>query len=146
MNIEVLLTEAEIAQEFAESMQARDLPEKFFYWSPLSVNAWLDLSRAVYEGPSLPPDEIREKLITRFANSGGAIPVISLGAGEGTRDRALLKGLGPAETLRYFPVDASQGLLELACGAADNEDIETRGIKADISSPMHLVLASDVAE
>jgi hypothetical protein len=30
MKVEVLLTEMEIAKEFAESMQARDLPEKFF--------------------------------------------------------------------------------------------------------------------
>ena len=37
MNIEVLLTEAEIADEFAEAMEARDVPEKFFYWTPLSV-------------------------------------------------------------------------------------------------------------
>ena len=40
MNIEVLLTEAEIADEFAESFEARDLPEKFFYWSNPSVKAW----------------------------------------------------------------------------------------------------------
>src|SRR6266478_8848758 len=45
MNIEVFLTEAEIAQEFAESIEARDLPEKFFYWFPRSVRAWLDLSQ-----------------------------------------------------------------------------------------------------
>jgi hypothetical protein len=30
MNIEVLLTETEIADEFAESIEARDIPEKFF--------------------------------------------------------------------------------------------------------------------
>src|SRR5215469_13681296 len=35
---------------------------------------------------------------------------------------------------------------ETACGAADDEDIETVGIKADISSPVHLVYAADAAE
>ena len=44
MNIEVLLTEAEIADEFAEAMEARDLPEKFFYWTPLSVRAWKEVA------------------------------------------------------------------------------------------------------
>ena len=41
MKIEILLTETEIAQEFSESMEARDIPEKFFYWFPLSAQAWL---------------------------------------------------------------------------------------------------------
>jgi len=41
MKIEVVLTEAEIVQELAEAVEARDLPEKFFYWSPPAVRAWL---------------------------------------------------------------------------------------------------------
>ena len=45
----VLLTEAEIAHEFAEAMEARDLPEKFFYWTPLSVNAWKNLAGESHE-------------------------------------------------------------------------------------------------
>jgi uncharacterized SAM-dependent methyltransferase len=46
----------------------------------------------------------------------------------------------------YFPVDASQTMLEMACAGADDEDIETVGIKADISSPVHLIYAADAAE
>ena len=46
----------------------------------------------------------------------------------------------------YFPVDASQTMLEMACAGADDDDIETVGIKADISSPVHLVYAADAAE
>ena len=45
MNIEVLLTEAEIAQEFTESIEARDLPEKFFYWFQQSVRSWRALAQ-----------------------------------------------------------------------------------------------------
>ena len=37
MKVEVVLTEADIAQEFAEAMEARDLPEKFFFWFPRSA-------------------------------------------------------------------------------------------------------------
>ena len=32
MKVEVVLTEADITQEFAEAVEARDLPEKFFFW------------------------------------------------------------------------------------------------------------------
>ena len=44
MKVEVVLTETDIAQEFAEAMEARDLPEKFFFWSPRSARAWTGLT------------------------------------------------------------------------------------------------------
>lgn len=147
MKTEVLLTEAEIAEEFSESIEARDLPEKFFYWTPLSVNAWKALSAAS-------ESTLRDTwagLASRAADLtkpfGRRVPVISLGAGEGLKDRLLLKALTDAgREVFYFPVDASQTLLETACAGAEDDDCEAMGIKADISSPMHLVLASDVSE
>src|SRR5665213_1691744 len=132
MNIEVLLTEAEIADEFAESMEARDLPEKFFYWTAPSVKAWQALAAKL-------PD------LTKFF--GNRVPVISFGAGDGSKDRLLLKSLVAAgREVKYYPVDASQTLLETACAGAEEDDVDTMGIKADISSPMHLLLAADVSE
>jgi len=149
MKVEVVLTEADIAQEFAEAMEARDLPEKFFFWSPRSAHAWTVLSEetTLYGGlletwAAIAADA--PKLAQHFA---GRIPVISFGSGNGARDRMLMNALKEAgcECL-YFPVDASQVMLEIACAGADDEDIETVGIKADISSPVHLVYAADAAE
>jgi hypothetical protein len=48
--------------------------------------------------------------------------------------------------VKYFPVDASQTLLETACAGAEDDDCEALGLKADISSPVHLLLAADVSE
>jgi uncharacterized SAM-dependent methyltransferase len=146
MNIEVFLTEAEIAQEFVESIEARDLPEKFFYWFPRSVKAWLDLAQnSVTAGLR----QCWESLDHGALHLGGdaTVSVVSLGSGDGAKDRAMIKSLQAAgRSVKYLPVDASQTLLELACSAAEDAEIETLGIKADISSPMHLVLASDAAE
>lgn len=148
MNIEVLLTEAEIAQEFADSLEARDLPEKFFYWLPLSVKAWRDLaSGEEYRGLNRTWDLVNSKAQELAASFGPIVPVVSLGAGDGNKDRALIQALQRAgKTVKYFPVDASQTLLEIACAAAEDDELEVLGIKADISSPMHVVLASDAAE
>jgi hypothetical protein len=44
MKVEVVLTETDIAQEFAEAIEARDLPEKFFYWFPRSATEWARLA------------------------------------------------------------------------------------------------------
>src|SRR6202012_2013025 len=147
MNIEVLLTEAEIADEFAEAMEARDLPEKFFYWSPASVRAWKDLSASGNERLQQTWDALGLKAGDLTKSFGTRVPVISFGAGEGLKDRIMLKALQAAgREVKYFPVDASQTLLETACAGAEDDDCEAMGIKADISSPVHLLLAADVSE
>ncbi len=148
MNIEVFLTEAEIAQEFVESIQARDLPEKFFYWFPRSVRAWLDLSQNSVTAGLRQCWESLADHAPKIAGAGDTpVSVVSFGSGDGAQDRTVIKSLQrDGRAVKYFPVDASQTLLELACSAAEDAEIETMGIKADISSPMHLVLASDAAE
>jgi uncharacterized SAM-dependent methyltransferase len=147
MNIEVLLTEAEIADEFGESIEARDLPEKFFYWTPLSVNAWRSISLRSHEQMKDTWEALAAKApdLTRLFNA--QIPVISFGAGDGTKDRMFLRALRQAgRDVKYFPVDASQMLLEIACAGAEDDECEAVGIKADISSPIHVLLAADAAE
>jgi hypothetical protein len=147
MNIEVLLTEAEIADEFAEAMEARDLPEKFFYWTPLSVRAWKELSAISNESVRQTWDALALKAADLTKPFGTRVPVISFGAGTGLKDRKILKALNEAgREVKYYPVDSSQTLLEAACAGAEDDDCEALGLKADISSPMHLLLAADVSE
>ncbi len=147
MTIEVLLTEAEIADEFAEAMEARDLPEKFFYWTPLSVRAWKQLGEKSHESVKPTWDALAAKATELVKSFGGKVPVISFGAGDGSKDRLILKALLAAgREVRYVPVDSSQTMLEIACAGAEDDDCDTLGLKADISSPVHLMLAADVSE
>jgi Histidine-specific methyltransferase, SAM-dependent len=147
MNIEVLLTEAEIADEFAEAMEARDLPEKFFYWTPLSVRAWKEVAAVANESLRQTWDALAIKAAELTKRFGTRVPVISFGAGDGLKDRVILKALRNAgREVKYFPIDASQTLLETACAGAEDDDCEALGLKADISSPVHLLLAADVSE
>jgi len=149
MKVEVVLTEADIAQEFAEAIDARDLPEKFFYWFPRSAAEWSRLTQNsdLYGGLWETWKQICADAPAIARDFGPRIPIISFGAGDGARDRLLMGTFtdGGVE-VRYFPVDASQTMLEAACGGAEDEDVETTGIKADISSPVHLVYAADAAE
>jgi uncharacterized SAM-dependent methyltransferase len=148
MKIETLLTEAEISEEFAEAMEARDVPEKFFYWHPLCVRAWLALSQGVtYESRLHSWNLLVDDTENISSHLDSIVAVISLGAGDGAQDVLLLKALQSVKLdVDYFPVDASQQLLEMACAAAEDEEVDTLGLKADISSPMHLVLAADASE
>jgi hypothetical protein len=129
-------------------MEARDLPEKFFYWFPLSVRAWREFSAdGGFHDLERTWDAISGKVCEYTKHFPGSVAVVSYGAGDGGKDRRLIQALkSNGRDVRYFPVDASQTLLETACAAAEDDDVEVIGIKADISSPMHLVLASDAAE
>src|SRR3954451_5866517 len=149
MKVEVVLTETDIAQEFVEAIEARDLPEKFFYWFPRSAMEWGALAgdRDLYGGLSASWANIAADAATIAGQFGRRLPIISFGAGDGRRDCRLIAALKDtgAECV-YYPVDASQAMLEMACNSADDEDVEATGIKADISSPVHLVYAADAAE
>jgi len=82
MNIEVLLTETEIADELVESIEARDLPEKFFYWTPLSIQSWKALSSRSEEALRESWEGLASKAADLTRAFPGIIPVISFGAGE----------------------------------------------------------------
>jgi uncharacterized SAM-dependent methyltransferase len=149
MKVEVVLTETDIAQEFVEAIEARDLPEKFFYWFPRSATEWAALASdtELYGGLAETWKAIAADAGSLAKHFGRHAPVISFGAGDGRRDCQLMMALhdNGCECV-YYPVDASQAMLEIACSSADDADIETVGIKADISSPVHLVYAADAAE
>jgi len=149
MRVDVILTETDITQEFTEALEARDLPEKFFFWFPRSAAEWSALTRdaGLYGGLRETWKQISSDAAELARHFGKRAPVISFGAGDGACDRLLMLALQDAGCeCAYFPVDASQTLLEMACAGAEDEDIETSGIKADISSPVHLVYAADAAE
>src|SRR5438046_7760460 len=149
MKVEVVLSEADIAQEFIEAIEARDLPEKFFFWFPQAAAEWTALvsNTELYGGIADTWNAIAADAPALAGHFGGKLPVISIGAGDGARDRVLIRALKDTGCeCQYFPVDASQSMLEAACAGAEDEDIETVGIKADISSPVHLIYAADAAE
>lgn len=139
LRIEVVLTENEIADEFLRGFRRRNIPEKFFYWFPLSVRAWLNLCKdgeyrnfiRSYRLVTDAADEIAEQLPSR-------VEVVSLGSGQGHKDMILL---GAARKLNrdltYVPVDSSQALLEMACQGAADAGIEHRGLKLDVENSAH---------
>src|SRR5881628_709492 len=136
-----LLTENDLADEFVASFQARRLAEKFFYWFPLSVRAWLALcSDGAYR------NFVRSRsLIARSAQElaaffpPGPLEVLSLGSGQGDKDLILLEALRERGIrVSYVPVDTSQALLEMACAGALSAGLPAQGIKADFTNPTHL--------
>src|SRR5205823_2235792 len=98
MKIEVVLTESDIAQEFTEAREARDRPEKFFFCSARSAAEWASLSASsdLYGGLDATWNEIAAGADALGRGLGPKIPVISFGAGDGARDRILLRAFKDA--------------------------------------------------
>ena len=99
VHVEVLLTENELAEQFLAALRNRYLPEKFFYWFPLSVRAWLNLcnSAGPYRNFSRSYELIRKHAVeiahqlTRPSTK--ELKVVGLGAGQGDKDLLLLEAL-----------------------------------------------------
>jgi uncharacterized SAM-dependent methyltransferase len=145
-----LLTETDIADDFVTSFHERRLSEKFFYWFPLSVRAWLALCS---DGEYRNYVRSRSLVATSAAELSSVVPpglrvVVSLGSGQGDKDAILLSALvDRGIECAYMPVDASQALLELACRQGGLVGVATRGVKADFTRPEHLeALASAVGD
>ena len=139
-SVQVLLREDEIAAGFAAAFARRFLDEKFFYWLPASVSAWVELMSA----PEYRNANRALKLLATGAPElvslwPDADTLCGLGCGEGSKDKILLQAFQQAaRPLAYRAVDFSQSLLELALTTADGSASSARGIKLDITSDEHL--------
>ena len=141
IKVDILLREEQIAEDFLKALENQDLPEKFFYWFPLSIRAWINLcSDGAYRNYIRSHSVLQmhaEKIVSILPSK--PIDLISLGAGQGTKDFLIIEQLHKqGKYLSYFPVDASQGLLEIACQSAQKKNLICRGIKADLNNDIHL--------
>ena len=142
LRIEVLLTENELAEQCLAALRNRYLPEKLFYWFPLSVRAWLNLckSAAPYRNFSRSYELIQKHAVEIARQLTGPsakeLEVVGLGAGQGDKDLLVLEALrAEGAKVSYQPVDSSQALLEIALGSAASNRFPACGLKADLADP-----------
>lgn len=144
--VEVLLREQEIARDLAQAFRARFLDERFFYWLPSSVQAWVDLcSAAEYRNANRALKLLEEAAPSLPQRWPGMKSLCGVGCGEGSKDRVLLDAYAaPGSPLDYVAADFSQALIELALESAAPAAQTLRGVKLDVMRDQHLAaLAGD---
>ena len=141
IKVDIFLSEDQIVKEFMNALENHDLPEKFFYWFPLSIRAWINLcGDGAYRNYVRSHSVLHEHAVDLVSMlPSEPIELISLGAGQGTKDFLIMNQLKKqGKYSNYIPVDASQGLLEIACKSAQDKNFACRGIKADLNNDAHL--------
>ncbi len=132
--IEVLLREEEIARQFALALERRHLDEQFFYWLPLSVQAWVELCRGTEYRNANRALRLVQKAAPGLAELWSHCDtLVSIGCGEGSKDTPLLAAYGVrGRKLAYIAADFSQGLLELALASNREFASSVLGVKLDV--------------
>ena len=138
--VEILLGEQEIARDLARAFDRRFLDERFFYWLPSSVQAWVELcSAAEYRNANRALKLLEEAAPSLPARWPGMKSLCGVGCGEGSKDRVLLEAYAAAGTpLAYVAADFSQALIELALESAAPAACALRGVKLDVMRDQHL--------
>src|SRR5207253_3473536 len=87
-SVQVLLREDEIAVGFAAAFARRFLDEKFFYWLPASVSAWVQLMSAPeYRNANRALRLLAASVPELVGLWPGADTLCGLGCGEGSKDK-----------------------------------------------------------
>jgi len=142
--ITVLLPEHQIAAQFAEALARGYLGEQFFYWLPLSVEAWVTLCRSPEYRNADRALGLLSRAAPRLAELWPAADTLcGLGCGEGSKDRVLLEAF---PHLLYIGSDFSQGLLEMALACAAPVARTVQGFKLDLGSDQHLAAVAAVVQ
>ena len=138
--VQVLLPEQEIVADLHAALAKRTLDERFFYWLPESVDAWVQLcsasqyrnsSRALQLLTAAAPVIAERYRLTRC--------LCGVGCGEGSKDYILLKAFfDRGRRLAYVAADFSQALLERALTTAAPCARRLLGIKFDVFREVHL--------
>lgn len=138
--VEILLGEQEIARDLAQAFSRRFLDERFFYWLPASVQAWVELCSAEeYRNANRALKLLEEAAPTLAKRWPEMKALCGVGCGEGSKDRVLLDAYAAASSpLAYIAADFSQALIELALENAAPAARSSRGVKLDVMRDQHL--------
>ena len=139
-SVEVLLREQEIARDLAQAFRSRFLDERFFYWLPSSVEAWVKLcSAAEYRNANRALKLLEEAAPSLPGRWPEMKTLCGIGCGEGSKDRVILDAYAAqGSRLAYVAADFSQALIELALESAAPAARALRGVKLDVMRDPHL--------
>ena len=128
--IVTLATAEVLEQRLHERLLCGQLPDAYLYVGRGASN-WLALEHSpAFDVASSLTELLRQNVASLVPLLPEGLELMSIGVGEGLKERILLKALASTACKRYLPVDVSEQLVEAALGTVADLDLPKLGIVA----------------
>jgi hypothetical protein len=120
-------------------LEQRLMPDYFLYLGDSGSQSWLALSESEeFPVASRLTGLLRASLPRLIPHLPSRFDMASIGVGSGEKERHLLEHLEPGRVERYYAVDVSSQLVDLALQAAGGTVVEKTGVVAFLENLPHL--------
>ena len=124
-----LITPTELESRLLACLRRRELPDCFLYVGDAGTRNWLDLDRS----DDFTVATSLTALLSRNADAiarhlAPATTLLSIGVGNGQKERLLLEAMAERTVARYVAVDVSSRLVDEAMAAVEDLPVESLGI------------------
>ncbi len=139
MNKIELVTKDELEIKLCECLEQRHLPDPFLYLGDSGVKNWLTLgSSPEFTIASQLTDLLRQSLPSIAEHFSGRFDMVSIGVGNGEKERMLLEALVPRGMPTYYAVDISSEMVDQALNTVADIDVEKTGVVAFLEDLVRL--------
>jgi len=126
-----LVTRKDLDARLISCLKQRKMPDYFLYLGKTGVKRWLELEQSNEFPIASRLTKLLQANVQSLANSlPHAVDVVSIGVGDGQKEKHLLKALIQRSAVRYFPVDISSHMLDVALETVADMGIKITGFVA----------------
>jgi uncharacterized SAM-dependent methyltransferase len=136
MEREELVSAEALERELAECLRRSELPDHFLYLGEAGVAGWLELAEsAEFDIAARLEDLLRESVAELADELPACCDVVSVGVGSGRKERLILEALrARGGRPRYFPIDISAPLVDMAAAEVAHLAPEGRALVAPLAA------------
>ena len=126
-----LISRDELEARLQACLEQRQMPDYFLYLGDSGVKSWLTLSSS-HEFPIAArlTELLRQSLPSIVRHLTARLDIVSIGVGNGEKERILLEALGPWCTPTYYAVDVSSEMVDAALNTVADMDVTKTGLVA----------------
>jgi len=126
-----ILTENDLEDKLCDCLSRHELPDCFLYVGPTGAESWINLDHSEeFPFASTLENLLRRNLPPIAERLPPGVGLLSLGVGEGRKERLLLAEFSRDRTVCYVAVDVSSHLVDLALEAVGDLNVAAVGVVA----------------
>jgi len=126
-----LVTKDELEAMLQTCLEHRQMPDYFLYLDDSGIKNWLTLSSSEeFPVASLLTELLRQSLPSIVEHLSGRFDMVSIGVGNGVKERMLLEALVQRGIPTYYAVDISSEMVDEALNTVADVNVDRTGVVA----------------